>query len=143
MGDVRQVGALPIKLLDDGTPAILLITSRERGRWIIPKGWPEEGYSRAQSALIEAWEEAGVRGDLSEDVFGQFRYLKADETPPREMVVDVYRLVVREEASEWPEKDERQRQWFAIEEAIVRLDDTELAQLIERERALLFSGLVV
>ena len=85
MSDVRQVGALPIKLLDDGTPAILLITSRERGRWIIPKGWPEEGYSRAQSALIEAWEEAGVRGDLSEEVFGQFRYLKADETPPREI----------------------------------------------------------
>ena len=143
MSDLRQVGALPIKQFDDGTPAILLITSRERGRWIIPKGWPIEGKSWAEAAEIEAWEEAGVRGDVANDVFGQFRYVKVDEPKSHEVLVDVYRLAVREEESAWPERGERKREWCTIEEALVRLDDRELAALIERERTLLLSGLAV
>ncbi len=143
MSELRQVGALPIKQFDDGAPAILLITSRERGRWIIPKGWPIEGKSWAEAALIEAWEEAGVRGDVVSDVFGQFRYVKIDDPKSREVLVDVYRLAVREEEAVWPERGERKRQWFTIEEAVMRLDDRDLAALIERERALLLSGLVI
>lgn len=143
MSELRQLGALPIKQRDDGTPVILLITSRERGRWIIPKGWPIEGKSWGEAAAVEAWEEAGVRGEVSHHVFGHFRYLKLEESEERKIRVDVYRLVVREEEADWPEGDERKRQWFTVDEALVLLDDRELAELIERERALLFSGLVI
>lgn len=44
------------------TGQVLLITSRDTGRWVLPKGWPMRGRSMAQAALIEAWEEAGVEG---------------------------------------------------------------------------------
>jgi 8-oxo-dGTP pyrophosphatase MutT (NUDIX family) len=139
----RQIGALPIKVGDDGTPVVMLITSRRRGRWIIPKGWPLEGRSDAEVAGIEAWEEAGLIGVVEEEVFGRFAYLKDDdEGDRRQITVEVYRLVVRCEADAWPESSERVRPWFTVDEAVVRLDDRELAELIERERALLFRGLV-
>ena len=56
---------------------ILLITSRDTGRWVIPKGWPMRNRSNAQAAAREAYEEAGLRGDVSERSVGIYTYLKA------------------------------------------------------------------
>lgn len=41
---------------------VLLITSRDTGRWVIPKGWPKRRKTGYEVARLEAWEEAGVRG---------------------------------------------------------------------------------
>jgi len=61
-GEVRtQFAALPFRVKEDKVQ-VLLITSRGTGRWIVPKGWPMEGKTPAESALQEAWEEAGVQG---------------------------------------------------------------------------------
>ena len=59
----RQVGALPFRLGRDGKPKILLVTSRESRRWVIPKGWPMKGRKPFQAAAREAYEEAGLRGE--------------------------------------------------------------------------------
>jgi 8-oxo-dGTP pyrophosphatase MutT (NUDIX family) len=60
----RQSGAVPFRVRD-GTIEVLLITSLTSGRWIIPKGIIEPPLSSAASAAQEAFEEAGVRGELS------------------------------------------------------------------------------
>ena len=55
---------------------ILLITSRETRRWVIPKGWPMPGNSPAESAAQEAYEEAGIRGKIAVQAIGHYGYRK-------------------------------------------------------------------
>jgi 8-oxo-dGTP pyrophosphatase MutT (NUDIX family) len=71
----RQYAALPFRLLD-GLPEVLLVTSRETRRWIIPKGWPQKGLSAHDVALREAREEAGVVGRVAKRAIGYYHYDK-------------------------------------------------------------------
>jgi 8-oxo-dGTP pyrophosphatase MutT (NUDIX family) len=110
---------------------VLLITSRDTGRWIVPKGWVMAGKSPAQSALTEAWEEAGVIGIPSEAPMGHFVYPKVLEggvaLPVRVALhaVEVTRLKRR-----YPEVGERERRWFRPEAAAEHLAEPDLAQLV-------------
>ena len=61
----RQFAALPIRLDDSGGTEVMLITSRETRRWVIPKGWPMKGRTPGQAAMVEAFEEAGLEGDIA------------------------------------------------------------------------------
>jgi 8-oxo-dGTP pyrophosphatase MutT (NUDIX family) len=65
-----QYGALPYRLDDGGSIKVLLVTSRETKRWIIPKGWPIKGLKPSKAAAREAYEEAGVRGRIAGRAFG-------------------------------------------------------------------------
>ena len=71
----KQYAALPYTL-DEGRIKVMLITSRETGRWVIPKGWPKRGVKPFRLAALEAFEEAGLRGRIAEKAFGHFRYDK-------------------------------------------------------------------
>ncbi|MGZ8998601.1 MAG: NUDIX hydrolase [Allosphingosinicella sp.] len=125
-----QVGALPYRSTTDGKVEILLVTSRGTGRWIIPKGWPMAGKSLQEAAAIEAWEEAGVRGELSETELGRFVYDKERflrRPIPCEVVV--YALRVREELDDWPERGQRRRKWHGLGAASVAVRSKELAGL--------------
>lgn len=62
---LRQVASLPLRRSEDGKIEVLLVTSRETRRWIIPKGWPMKGKKQHEAAAIEAEEEAGVIGNTS------------------------------------------------------------------------------
>jgi 8-oxo-dGTP pyrophosphatase MutT (NUDIX family) len=70
-----QVGALPIRFVD-GKPEVLLVTSRESKRWVIPKGWPMKGKKNWAAAAQEAKEEAGVVGRTQKKPVGEFVYPK-------------------------------------------------------------------
>src|SRR5262245_64999186 len=72
----RQVGALPIRRAPDGTLSVLLITTLQTQRWIIPKGWPWPGQHDWAAAAAEAREEAGVLGEAREGSIGTFTYEK-------------------------------------------------------------------
>lgn len=114
-----------------GALEILLITSRETGRWVIPKGWPMPGLAPEAAAAQEAWEEAGVRGVVTPVCLGRFGYLKslaADMTVP--CAVAVYGLNVVDLAARFPEMKERLRRWFTPSEAAVLVDEADLAHLI-------------
>ena len=52
----------------------MLVTSRGRQRWIIPKGWPHKGRAPHRSAAREAFEEAGVVGKVRRRPVGTFSY---------------------------------------------------------------------
>lgn len=112
-----QVAALCYRTDGDGNSdekQILLITSRDTGRWVLPKGWPMRGKDGSAAAMQEAWEEAGVLGlRLSGDPVGSYTYDKIkDSGLPVPVEVLVYPVAVRELADDFPEKGERTRQWF-------------------------------
>lgn len=110
---------------------VLLITSRETGRWVLPKGWPMKRRKPADAAAREAYEEAGVRGDVAPDAAGTYTYLKAF-TPSLAFrcEVQVFPLRVKRELADWPERKERTRRWFATEEAAAAVEEPELQALI-------------
>ena len=71
-----QVAALCYRETPKGKQ-VLLITSRDTGRWIVPKGWPVDGLDGAEAALQEAWEEAGVsKADIESAPMGYYDYNK-------------------------------------------------------------------
>ena len=110
---------------------ILLITSRETRRWIIPKGWPMPGQSSAESAAQEAYEEAGIRGQMAEQAMGHYTYSKRQRGGARKRFrVEVFAMEVTEVLDLWPEAHERARQWLSPEEAVALVEEPELAALM-------------
>ena len=130
--DVRtQFGALPWRCRD-GKLEILLITSRDTGRWIIPKGWPMDGETPADAAATEAFEEAGVEGKLSQMVVGFFGYLKQmDKSDDLPIVVAVFPIRVKRLLRDWPERAERKRRWFPAKKAATMVAEPELRRIIK------------
>ena len=112
-----QLGALCWRM-ERGRLQILLITSRDTGRWVIPKGWPMAGKSMAEAAAIEAWEEAGVEGLVHDAAWGQFRYDKAVAAAPSiPCIVSVFGLRVAQLRRRFPERKQRRRKWFSADQA--------------------------
>jgi 8-oxo-dGTP pyrophosphatase MutT (NUDIX family) len=125
-----QYGALCWRLGEDGID-ILLITSRDTGRWIIPKGWPMPGLAPEAAAAQEAWEEAGVEGVMNPVCLGRYGYQKLlSVTAQVPCAVAVYGLRVVSLADKFPEVKERTRQWFRQEIAATMVNEPDLASLI-------------
>ncbi|WP_282027762.1 NUDIX hydrolase [Ruegeria faecimaris] len=126
-----QFGALCTRETQDGLQ-VLLITSRDTGRWIIPKGWPIDGLDGAEAARQEAWEEAGVRAQsLSKDPVGQYTYDKIlKDGASQTVVTNVYRIEVQELADIYPEAEERTREWVSPVIAAGRVQEPELRALL-------------
>lgn len=127
---LKQVGALPVRWTDSGEPEVLLVTSRDTGRWIIPKGWPSNRLKDFEAAAREARQEAGVTGKISSEPIGTYRYRKLEPGMTRTMDVDVFLLKVKKEKKSWSEQHQRQRAWFAIEVASRRVREPKLRALI-------------
>jgi len=129
--DLRtQFAALCYRLRKD-RPEVLMITSRENRRWIIPKGWPIDGKTPAQAALQEAWEEAGVIGRITGPSLGLFSYEKLlayDERLP--CVAMVYPVLVRALDKDFPEAGQRERKWMRPATAAEKVDMPELAEIL-------------
>ena len=127
-----QSAVVPYRVRD-GRVEILLITSRRSKRWIVPKGIVEADLTPQESAAKEAWEEAGVSGEVDATPLGVYRYEKWGDV----CHVTVYALRVEEELAAWPE-DFRTREWVSAKEAAKRVREAELKALIEefaRQRA--------
>lgn len=127
----RQVAALPIRREPDGSIRVLLITSRETKRWVIPKGWPWPDCDDRESAAHEAHEEAGVLGHTQPKLFGSFVYEKRRPSGPEPVRADVYVIEVASLLDVWPEQAERERGWFSLAEAAELVSDNELRALLE------------
>ena len=127
-----QVAALPWRMNGKGVE-ILLITSRDTGRWVLPKGWPEEGEALYDAAAREAFEEAGISGGIAHSSAGSYFYNKVHSSGAESRCeVNVFPLEVTEIASKWREKGQRKRKWVKPREAIRMVNETDLAKLIDR-----------
>jgi 8-oxo-dGTP pyrophosphatase MutT (NUDIX family) len=125
----RQFAALPYR--DRHGLEILLLTSRDTRRWVIPKGWPMKGLPPHGAAACEAIEEAGVVGRVSKKPIGKFEYVKRlTDGAPLQCSVDVFSLKVAKQLAVWPEREERTAHWFAPEEASELVDEPDLRALI-------------
>ncbi len=128
----RQCGALPYRLTPMGVVEVLLVTSRGTGRWIIPKGWPIPGLSDPESAAREAYEEAGVLGEIAETLLGTFTHWKSaeDGAEPGMFHIDLYPLRVERELTLWPEAHQRRKVWVSIAQAVTMIEPGELRDLV-------------
>jgi 8-oxo-dGTP pyrophosphatase MutT (NUDIX family) len=127
-----QVAALPIRRAVAGDVEVLLIRSRETKRWIIPKGWPMRGQKDHRAAAKEAIEEAGAVGKVHKHPVGGYTYEKKLKDSCQPCRVMVYRLDVVQELEVWPEKAERERQWFPADAAARSISEPGLVRIIER-----------
>lgn len=131
-GKRRQVAALPWRGEGDAL-RILLVSSRETRRWVIPKGWPMKGKTDFAAAAQEAYEEAGLEGVIVEQPIGDYAYLKRLKGGAARMVkVDVYPLRVTGERKAWPEKGQRALAWMTPVEAALAVQEPDLRDLIAR-----------
>jgi 8-oxo-dGTP pyrophosphatase MutT (NUDIX family) len=126
----RQVGALPVRRGPDGALNVLLVTTLQTQRWIIPKGWPLPGSQDWAAAALEAREEAGVLGEAHAGSIGSYTYEKRRPTGPVPVRVSVFLLEVQEELEIWPECERRQRAWFTLSDAAEAVREPELKALL-------------
>jgi 8-oxo-dGTP pyrophosphatase MutT (NUDIX family) len=126
---IRQVAAIPIRLVGDGVE-VLLITSNTTRRFIVPKGWPMKGKNARGAALEEARQEAGVVGEAPRKPVGTYSYWKRLSDRFVKVDVKVYLLRVTETLADWEESQERRRAWLSPAEASVLIDEPELASLV-------------
>jgi 8-oxo-dGTP pyrophosphatase MutT (NUDIX family) len=127
-----QYAALPWRRRG-GALEVLLITTRNTRRWIIPKGWPIESHTPSECAALEALEEAGVVGEVSAHALGLFRYNKereSGETTP--CIVRVFTMEIIEQRKDWIEKSERETLWCSLPEALARVKEPGLRRLIAK-----------
>lgn len=130
-----QYGAICLRPVPDTECAVkvLLITSRDTGRWVIPKGW---GMAKKQSyevAKQEAWEEAGVKGRVWKKALGSYQYAKVlDGGDVVQAFVRVHLIMVSRIEQDFPEKGQRTSRWFEPAEAAEAVREPELKSLIAK-----------
>jgi 8-oxo-dGTP pyrophosphatase MutT (NUDIX family) len=130
-----QVAALCWRTSPRHGVEVLLITSLNSKRWIIPKGWPEAELSPAENAAREAFEEAGVTGKISAEPVGSYHYLKEKKDGGgMPCTVKVFALAVTKQLDDWPEKGAREMLWLSPEQAAVKVSEPALRQLLKNFR---------
>ena len=122
----QQAAAVPFRR-NGSAVSLCLITAASSRQWSIPKGNIERGSSPADTALEEAWEEAGLRGRIVGESLGSFEYRKFGSL----LLVAVYLLEVQTAADHWDEDDVRRRRWVGPAEALRLLDGHPARALVE------------
>ncbi|WP_183860082.1 MULTISPECIES: NUDIX hydrolase [unclassified Rhizobium] len=113
-----------------GEIEVLLLTSRDTGRWVIPKGWPMDGRTAYEVAAREAYEEAGVRGTVESEILGTYSYPKVLKNGLSVTCrVQVYALEVASIAKNFKEKGERKTEWVSCDEAATCVHEPELREI--------------
>ncbi len=141
---LQQYGALPWRVNRQGFLEVLLVTSRRRGRWTVPKGWLVKHCSGSQSAETEAYEEAGAIGRVNAAPIGSFRYSKQrDDGSAEPCNVTIFGLHVLGTLHNWPEMSERKRRWMSVSEACDVVGEPTLAAFLAtlRSKSIDASGL--
>ncbi|WP_312408197.1 NUDIX hydrolase [Rhizobium sp.] len=116
-----QSGAMCYSVRQSGVIETLSLSSRDTGRWIIPKGNIDEDERPYKAAKREAFEEAGVVGKIKKLPIGCYSYVKSPSKPV--YLVAVFLLRVTDEEDEFREKGQRIRQWLPPSEAAALVAD--------------------
>ena len=128
---LHQAGVIAYRILD-GKVRVLLVTSRDTGRWIIPKGNIKAGEMPCKAAENEAYEEAGVKGTIIGSL-GMYTYFKKlDSGEALAATVEVYLLRVKERLKKWPERNERKLSWVSTKEAVALVEEPGIVPLLLR-----------
>jgi 8-oxo-dGTP pyrophosphatase MutT (NUDIX family) len=123
---LKQSGVIPYRE-KDGKIEILLITTRDRQEWVIPKGGIVNGMTPPASAAKEAWEEAGVIGQVDDNELGTYKYRKRGKI----YRVKMYLLPVERVSDYYPEADKRYRRWLDANQAIKLIKKDSLKRIFK------------
>ncbi|WP_018899541.1 NUDIX hydrolase [Rhizobium sp. 2MFCol3.1] len=128
----QQYGAICFRYVGMSSKIeVLVISSRDTGRWIVPKGWPMKKKKPHEAAAVEAWEEAGVKGSVRKDAVGRYTYLKfLDDGSVVPTIVDLFQIEVTVQQDEFKEKGQRRIAWVEPDEAARRVRELELKSLL-------------
>jgi 8-oxo-dGTP pyrophosphatase MutT (NUDIX family) len=118
---LRQAAAIPVR-----SGRVCLVLSSGGKRWVVPKGRIEQGQTAGETALQEAWEEAGLVGSLLPQPVGSYRYRKCGIVHH----VTVFLMNVTEVTDDWPESSLRLRRWLRPESALARIEEPSLRKLL-------------
>jgi 8-oxo-dGTP pyrophosphatase MutT (NUDIX family) len=127
----KQFAALPFRVRESGVQ-IMLITTRRKRRWSLPKGSPMGKKKPHRVAAIEAYEEAGLAGAIGKRALGHFQYSRQRGGKKQAFEVAVFPLKVEEQMTWWPEKGQRQAIWLPASIAARRVHRTDLRRLIDQ-----------
>lgn len=128
----RQFAALPL-VVREGETRVMLVTSRETRRWVLPKGWAEPDLAPHELAAKEAFEEAGLVGEVDPEPVGFYFYqkrLRDGRSVPCE--VGVFPLWVERQLEDWPERGQRETRWFTAAQAAMAVEEGGLVTLLLR-----------
>jgi|SoiMethySBSTD1v2_1073268.scaffolds.fasta_scaffold41501_2 predicted NUDIX family NTP pyrophosphohydrolase len=125
---IVQAGVLAYRSDAEGSLQILLITSRKRGRWTIPKGLVGLRLDPRSAARIEAQEEAGISGKVSAEPLGTYEYRKKWYA---KCEVSVYAMRVTTQEADWPERHMRKRKWFEPQDAVAAIQRKSLRRFVK------------
>ena len=128
---MHKIGAIPFDI-NGNEIAILFITSQTRGRWIFPKGTLENGENHHGAVKREAYEEAGIKGDVLDNFPITIPITKKTSNGVIKVPVTYYPLFVREQLEEWPEQESRQRHWSLLRDASKATDRADFLHLINQ-----------
>lgn len=100
---------------------IVLVTSKTNGYWIFPKGNLVKKKNKYQSAAQEAFEEAGVRGTINEDISYKIEF---QDFETRHQIT-LFPMRVKTLLDQWPEMNDRKRKVVSVSKAmeLITLDD--------------------
>ena len=142
---IRQIAVLPYRTTGpvlDSAVEVMLVTSRETRRWVLPKGNRMKGLSAHAAAAQEAFEEAGIEGSVCPTLLGTYTYNKVMRSGSQIPVeVEVFPFAVTAELEQWPEQTQRNRRWFPLAEAIEAVDESDLKDLLRSFRASQFTAI--
>ncbi|HAC64937.1 MAG TPA: NUDIX hydrolase [Cyanothece sp. UBA12306] len=124
---LEQSAVIPYRFRQ-GNLEVLLITSRNNKRWIIPKGIIEPDMTPEDSGAQEAFEEAGVKGKVSSKIMGSYTYQKWGTT----CRVKIFILEVEVIYIDWLEASFRKRQWVNISDAIKLIQEEEVRKILAK-----------
>jgi len=122
----KQSGIIPYSI-EQNKMNIILISTINKKKWTIPKGIIEPGLSASESAVKEAYEEAGIKGNIGDSPLGLYRYDKWGSV----CEVIVYPFIVTNLLDDWPEKHIRERVFVNINEAELMIKNKELKNILK------------
>jgi len=125
-----QSAAIPYRHDAEGELEILLVTSRKRSRWVLPKGHVRPGMGAHSSAAKEAFEEGGVIGRTEAEPIANYVRKKRNAPEDEVCLVTVYPMAVITEAPVWPEMRQRERRWATISDALKLVETKKLRRAI-------------
>ena len=127
----QQAAAIAVRR-KNGAYEVCLIRRKGSNSWGIPKGMVDPGDTREDTALKEAWEEAGISGRLVGAAIGSYEYKKWSAT----LEVAVYLMEVLKQHAEWEEASFRERRWTSFDDAAAMLAGHPARAFLDRARVL-------
>lgn len=121
-----QAAAIPFRELEGFGYEVLLVTNSSRDAWVFPKGAVKRGHTAENTALREAWEEAGIEGRLMVPAVGCFSYVKGNGLA----MVETFLMKVEVVHDAWEEQFERKRRWVPAPDVLSVHNRAEAQQVL-------------